>query len=482
MNCWLLVLVCIAKAEFRVDPNTTNQQSSPSVAAFGQGFVVVWQDAEDIGNANYNHSIAAVVYNASGAGDPFRIKECGMDGCYAPRVAALLDGFVVVWYSPASPTDYDIYARIYNASGAGDPEFRVNAATPGYQHTPIAATVADGFVVVWIGEQNNIYARRYNASAGLGAEFRVNSAPPSTPAVDGASVAAFASGFVVVWTTQGQVVGDVEIYGRICADAGPNASSAEFQVNVATTNYQVNPSVAAFADGFVVAWESHQYDPDVYARIYDAAGVAGAEFRVNNGTPGSPLAPYNQYPSVAALGDRFMVVWQTASQSTVDVSARVYNASEAGPEFTVNANTTAVQLQAKVSAFVDGFVVVWMSDQTGTWSVYGETYVSATSPFAPPLPAPATAPLPAPAPAPAPEPAPAPAPEPAPAPAPEPAPAPAPEPAPAPAPAAPAPAPEPAPAPAPEPAPAPAPVAVSVLAPDTPATNRGAAPRACIVF
>ena len=84
-----------------------------------------------------------------------------------------IDGdFVVTWSAYRSATDWDVYARRFDA--AGNPltgEFRVNSETPEAQRFSSVAMDADGdFVVVWqsYGQDDSgygIYAQRYNAAA-----------------------------------------------------------------------------------------------------------------------------------------------------------------------------------------------------------------------------------------------------------------------------------------------------------------------------
>src|SRR5213593_3254689 len=89
------------------------------------------------------------------------------------------------------------------------PEFRVNTYTTGYQDTAsVAADPAGSFVVVWDGQRmddpvSGIFGQRFSISGvPLGPEFRVNTATTDlqvNPSV--AIVGGF--GFVVAWASSG---------------------------------------------------------------------------------------------------------------------------------------------------------------------------------------------------------------------------------------------------------------------------------------
>ena len=118
-----------------------------------------------------------------------------------------------------------------------------------------------------------------------GSEFLVNtfttkiqSSPTVTALSDG--------GFVITWQSLNQVSSEwsyYDIYAQLYAADGSKVGS-EFRVNTYTTDFQINPSVAALSDGgFVITWMSSdqvsgtsQYD--IYAQRYKADGRKAAEY------------------------------------------------------------------------------------------------------------------------------------------------------------------------------------------------------------
>jgi hypothetical protein len=210
-------------------------------------------------------------------------------------------------------------------------QFQVNTYTTSFQAVPSVATDADGdFVVVWQSEGSpgndasfsSVQGRRYasNGSA-VGGQFQVNT---YTTSVQYAPVVASQvdRDFVVVWYSNGSPGDDSASYsiqGQRYASDG-SAAGDQFQVNAYTTSFQVNPFVAADADGdFVVVWWSFgspgndASDGSVQGRRYASDGAAvGTQFQVNAYTTG-----YQVYPSVAAAPDGdFVVVWSNVDTSS----------------------------------------------------------------------------------------------------------------------------------------------------------------------
>ena len=379
-------------SEFQVNTFTTSLQGSQSVAADADGnFVVVWasyfQDGSDGG-------IFARRYLASGApvsGTEFRVNAytAGQQG--RPDVASDPTGnLVVVWSSLGQDgSNYGVFGRRYDPSGAPGLEFGVNTHTTHLQQSPAVAMAADGsFVVAWesYGQDSStsggIFAQRYDAAgAPAGGEFRVNSY--TTGGQQNVDVAMDATGnFVVVWFSLHDD-GDGGIFGQRF-DAAGAAQGPEFRVNSYTTGMQYGPSVGMDADGdFVVAWNANRGGADsysVFAQRYNALGQAqGGEFAVNEFTVGL------QGASSLAMdpGGSFVVTWTDVLRDGdgFGVFARAFDASGTpqGDDFRVNAYTTGMQAASSLAAAADGrFVVAWASRyQDGDhFGVFGQRFAS----------------------------------------------------------------------------------------------------------
>jgi hypothetical protein len=205
--------------EFRVNTYTTDDQRGPSVAVdFAGNFVVVWTSDLQDGSSN---GVFGQRYSATGAalGPEFRVNTFTPSGQVGPAAAWLATGFVVVWASLGQDgANLGVFGQRYTETGDPvGPEFQVNTYTKYDQLSPRVAAIPTGeFVVVWTsqgdtcpgcggqdGSSDGVFGQRYASSgAPVGPEFRVNTY--TTSAQLGPSVGAYASGFVVVWTSHTQ--------------------------------------------------------------------------------------------------------------------------------------------------------------------------------------------------------------------------------------------------------------------------------------
>jgi hypothetical protein len=131
--------------DFQVNTQTGGSQSHTSVAALAGGdFVVIWGSTDS--------SVRGRRFGPGGApaGPEFHVGTLPANEHGYPKMRAWPDGrFVSVWESRV-PTysDADVLGRVFDAAGAGGPEFVVNAYTTGYQGQPAVATLGPGEFVV----------------------------------------------------------------------------------------------------------------------------------------------------------------------------------------------------------------------------------------------------------------------------------------------------------------------------------------------
>ncbi|MEZ0371666.1 MAG: IPT/TIG domain-containing protein [Candidatus Sericytochromatia bacterium] len=273
-------------SEFRVNTYTSTPQEKPVVAMDSGGdFVITWQSREQDGDSS---GIFAQRFNAAGSalGSEFRVNTNTTNLQTNPSVALDDAGdFVISWESRALEGDYyDVQAQRYNS--AGEPqgsEFRVNSNQSDSQRFASVGMDADGdFVVAWSsqlqdGSNSGIYAQRYN-SAGLaqGNEFQVNSYTTSNQTFPTVSVAADGA-FVIAWESNGQDGNGKGIYAQRF-DSHGLIVGCEFQVNSYTNSTQNLPAAALADSGaFVIIWHSdgqNGFLTGVYAQRYAADGEA----------------------------------------------------------------------------------------------------------------------------------------------------------------------------------------------------------------
>jgi hypothetical protein len=162
--------------------------------------------------------------------------------------------------------------------------------------------------------------------------------------------------FVVAWSGWGQ--DGFGLYARRYDSSG-NPQGSDFSVTLLGS--PTRPAVAMDADGdFVVTWVGYQAGgSDIYARRYNAAGVAqtGA-FLVN-----TQSNAHQQQPAIAmnASGD-FLIAWTNENESGIKVQRYNAAATAQGSEIAVDPNA---QFQGEPAVAMEDngdFVVVWTGD------------------------------------------------------------------------------------------------------------------------
>jgi hypothetical protein len=368
-------------SEYSLTGEAPGDQVFPRVAVKATGGYVVWHDNRTDGkglgisarklNNSFSPSLASFRVNQQIIGDQQR-----------PDVTMLNNGgAAVVWQGNTTGRHHQVWMRILSTNGTFTTtnDLRVNVYTNGPQTTPVITTLTTGHVAVaWAstfqdGSYQGVFARIMNASGqAVTAPFQVNQFTlfnQRNPAI--ASLAG--GGFVVVWVSENQGVNSVDlsrgtnrvhVYARRYNAAG-YALSDEFRVNVGPA-ISSQPDVAALSDGgFTVAWSQRDTAAtnswDIYARSFDAAGVAvNSPFRVNTHTYGEQYSP-----QISSLGNVQLVAWDSLGQdgSLDGIYGRlIFEGAPNGTEFRINSTTISKQHQPVVSSDgVDRFLVAWAS-------------------------------------------------------------------------------------------------------------------------
>lgn len=372
--------------EVRVNGTTAGTQNQVSIMALSNGgYVVTWVSDDDSGTGIY-----AQLYDASGnpVGGEFRVNGQTTNNQSEATVAALADGgFVVTWTSQDQDGSGDgVFAQRFDATGTTvGGEFQVNAFTSGNQRKPVVASLADGgFVIAWSsfgqdGSNDGVYLQQFDAAGtAVGGEVRVNTATAFSQ--NNPSVAGLAEGgYVVTWVSEFQDGDRTGVFAQRF-DTDGQAVGSEFQINETTSGSQDRVAVAALEDGgFVVTWTDDELafgTWQVMARRYDANGVAaGGEFAINTGVSADPSLD-DFRASVTGLSDGgFFVTWTSAGQDGDGegvVGRRFdFNGNAVGSEVIVNETTTGQQRTpesslAAVTQLENGQVVgVWQGNGTG---------------------------------------------------------------------------------------------------------------------
>ncbi|MEM8996928.1 MAG: hypothetical protein AAGF23_19250 [Acidobacteriota bacterium] len=305
-------------------------------------------------------------------GDELRVNTYVDNNQSFPEIAVAPDGSAVVtWESIGQDgSNHAVAAQRYNPDGTPrGAEFIVNTETEDTQSQPSVAMAADGsFIIFWRskfqdGSEFGLYAQRYGASgAPVGGEFRVSVATDGNQ--EDAHAAFDADGNMLV-AYQSPDSASSGVFARLYDAAGQPGD--EFRVNDTTGEWQQDPEVIATPGGFVVAWASRQVDADnraILLKRYSADGTpVGDEQQVNTTEVGD-----QRLPGLAARPDgTFAVVWESLDQDGSDAAAiaRIYDPSGAPVTGEIQLNQTTADAQENLAVAYDGrggFVVVWDGD------------------------------------------------------------------------------------------------------------------------
>jgi hypothetical protein len=330
--------------------------------------------------------------NPCGVGGEVVVNTYTLDAQTQPAIAASPNGnyFVVVWTSsPVGSPAQDgsgsgVYAQIYDSAGGefGN-EFLVNSVTANNQGFASVAAFDTGFVVVWEtpdSDSTGVSGRRFDtAGSPVGAQFQVNTSttgPQRRPDVAADNTGAF----VVCWDTN--PVASFEIRCQRYSNAAVT-QGGEIAVNTTAAGDQQLPSVGRQSNGnFTVAWQaSNDQDGDgigIFTRRFDSAGAAQTgEVEINQEDTGNQSGPALAMNANGA----YVIAWSSDDQdgnATAVVARRYNNAGVAqGNEFIANTYTTGAQNVPAVGMNSNGdFMIAWQSaNQDGSLTgVYAQRY------------------------------------------------------------------------------------------------------------
>ncbi len=171
--------------EIRANQSTAFNQRNPSIAPLADGtFVLAWISEQQPGRGSTNVDVMARIFSKTGEplGDEFTVNTEDRP-CANPGVAASVGGgFTVVWAQKdvVRSNSLDIFARAYSPSAAPvTAAFRVNTHTYGDQFAPRIASMPTGQLVVWTslaqdGSREGVYGQLLKDGTIAGGEFLVN--------------------------------------------------------------------------------------------------------------------------------------------------------------------------------------------------------------------------------------------------------------------------------------------------------------------
>lgn len=258
-------------SELAVHEPTSGSPRRPRVARSDDEFLVVWMELDDRDGDQIGVFGRHLDATGTPLGGDFRLNAYTTSLQRFPEVAALPNGdFVVVWESLGHDGDaFGISARIVGPSDdrGMSADLALNAWTTGDQIRPAVAALDDGFVVVWesgpaSSPADELSGRRFALDgAPIGGDFQVVAATTGEDPEHAAVTALPGGGFVVAWN---EGFGPAPSYGDVLArEMAPDGTPADdvLQLNTFTTGVQGEPDLATAASGrWVAVWESDEED------------------------------------------------------------------------------------------------------------------------------------------------------------------------------------------------------------------------------
>lgn len=225
-----------------------------------------------------------------------------------PALAMLADGTTLAVFEDGASSSGASAVRF--AAGSTTPDAAVAIGSTGVSAPAVAAT-SDGFVVAF-ASAGDVFVQRFGADGAAtdATPIAVVEGADAGGTQDQPTVAALADGrFFVAFRDEGMGA----VRGRAFASSGSPAA-------VVTLGPGANPSAAAGAERFFVAWDA---SGTVRARIYDGTG-APARNRESPPTPDAFTVGSGTEPVVAVGGPSGRVLAFVGFVSGGDVQGRLY--------------------------------------------------------------------------------------------------------------------------------------------------------------
>jgi parallel beta-helix repeat protein len=216
------------------------------------------------------------------------------------------------------------------------------------------------YVIVWEGDFQDVKFRRFNAD-GTPKDVAERALMGTNPIQTQPSVAMADDGsFVVAWTDTSasyNVTIKTERYDSNGNYVGTTTDSG-------STPYRPSVAIDAITKDFILVWEAGSSGRDVYSRSYSWGGVAkSSAFRVNDSSPDDATRP-----SVAILGGRGLVVWETQDSDSGGIKYRDFNIDGSNMRSEVWVNQDPVDNQNApdigVARTNGNFVITWQTTNT----------------------------------------------------------------------------------------------------------------------
>ena len=305
-----------------IDSNVGVSESSPNVVWDGTQWSVAYDSGYYRGTNTYLTTQDVYLKRVASNGtvtpaNPIRVTTAASHQTTAAIAPGTTNGAVQVVWKDVRVED-DIYGASVSSTGVVSNERAVSLGAP-RQHAPRMAFAGGGVVLAVfqreVAGSSHIFGQRLNAdgSAIDAQPFQLSAA--ANPANSSPSVAFNGTNFFVVWhQPQTDNLGNTthKVYGRRVAPNGTIVDTAPLLVMDGET-----ADVAALGETFLVV-AIRRVGTGLETRTVESARVSGAGAVL--GTQSILPGNYNFAPRVAALGNRWLVVWEYHSRHDAQTS------------------------------------------------------------------------------------------------------------------------------------------------------------------
>lgn len=344
----------------------------PCVAPLPNGTVaIIWQRSTIEGC-----EVCGGIFSLDGKriGSNFSVGTSSQD-MKAPMITSLRDGsFIVAWQR-----DEGLYAQRLSPTGTKiETEFLI-ATLP--KETSFALTTVNTgtLVVTWQGEKG-VYAQLFSPSGSkIATPFQVSGS--TTTGRLAPTIATLTSGnFVIAWQGQCAEGTSCGIAARLFSPSGKSMGN-EFLIGNRTAVDQEAPSVQTLPNGnFVISWQVPVEDGSgygIYSQIFSQETTpVGNAFLVNQDTNGDQVNP-----KIAAMANgNFIVTWKSWEQSRWMVYGQVFGFSgtKIGSPFSIGSQSLGSQDFPLITALPNNtFIVTWENyDDQSSNQIYAQRFFS----------------------------------------------------------------------------------------------------------
>jgi Ca2+-binding RTX toxin-like protein len=336
-----------------LDSNTDLMSQSAATAAAADGTsIAVYADRDASTGKGNDVWLRRFLANGSATAVSERVNTTTSGAQMNVDVAVFsATDYAVVWQSENQDgSGWGVYARLHNSGGWSN-EILVNQTTAGAQVSPkIAMNSAAGFVVTWVGRDDNggngeIYARRFNASAGAATNEMLVSSGGSFGHTS-PDVAINGGVAVVVWVASDlNDSAQTDISFRRLNATTLSALATAGTANTVITGDQAAPSITSLAalNDFAVVWSDTSVGSEAAIfgrRLDDAAATSFAQIQISQDSDGN-----RSRPQISSAGSTTVIGWtqQVVGSSAASTVVRAFDGN-------LNATTNEVATSDGVSA------------------------------------------------------------------------------------------------------------------------------------